>query len=236
MIENNVLGVEDIKQIIPHRYPFLMVDRIENLNVGTSCTAYKNVSINEWFFQGHFPQYPVFPGVLIIEAMAQSAGVLAFKTLINERVTEPGKSDFTQNDPKVRETLANKGESSIKYDNNGEPDFHPISEATVEIENMTADRYSYFDENGIRHEGNFEKADKKLAEQWNAECKDNRSDWTTKDVKDWVKDNNLTRHECLDKKTVEYVDSGTHGECKHYGGVAECKARDNSNVGGNFDV
>ena len=94
MIENNVLGAEDIKQIIPHRYPFLMVDRIENLNVGTSCTAYKNVSINEWFFQGHFPQYPVFPGVLIIEAMAQSAGVLAFKTLINEKVTEPGKSDF----------------------------------------------------------------------------------------------------------------------------------------------
>ena len=149
---------------------------------------------------------------------------------------EPGKSDFTPNDPKVRDTLANKGESSIKYDNNGEPDFHPISEATVEIENMTADRYSYFDENGVRHEGNFEKADKKLAEQWNAECKDNRSDWTTKEVKDWVKDNNLTRHECLDKKTVEYVDSGTHGECKHYGGVAECKARDNSNVGGNFDV
>jgi 3-hydroxyacyl-[acyl-carrier-protein] dehydratase len=94
MIENKILGAEDIKQIIPHRYPFLMVDRIENLNVGQSCTAYKNVSNNEWFFQGHFPQYPVFPGVLIIEAMAQSAGVLAFKTLIDENVTEPGKSDF----------------------------------------------------------------------------------------------------------------------------------------------
>lgn len=94
MIGDKFLGVDAIKQIIPHRYPFLMVDRIENLTVGKSCTAYKNVSNNEWFFQGHFPQYPVFPGVLIIEAMAQSAGVLAFKTLIDENVTAPGKSDF----------------------------------------------------------------------------------------------------------------------------------------------
>ena len=94
MIGNKFLGVDAIKQIIPHRYPFLMVDKIENLTVGKSCTAYKNVSNNEWFFQGHFPQYPVFPGVLIIEAMAQSAGVLAFKTLIDENVTEPGQSDF----------------------------------------------------------------------------------------------------------------------------------------------
>lgn len=94
MSESKVLYAEDIKSVIPHRYPFLMVDRIENLDVGKSCTAYKNVSNNEWFFLGHFPQYPVFPGVLIIEAMAQSAGVLAFKTLINEKVTEPGKSDF----------------------------------------------------------------------------------------------------------------------------------------------
>ena len=94
MIGNKFLGVDAIKQIIPHRYPFLMVDKIENLTVGKSCTAYKNVSNNEWFFQVHFPQYPVFPGVLIIEAMAQSAGVLAFKTLIDENVTEPGQSDF----------------------------------------------------------------------------------------------------------------------------------------------
>lgn len=94
MSENKVLYAEDIKKIIPHRYPFLMVDRIENLAVGKSCTAYKNVSNNEWFFQGHFPQYPVFPGVLIIESMAQSAGVLAFETLIDEKVTEAGQSDF----------------------------------------------------------------------------------------------------------------------------------------------
>lgn len=91
---SDVLFAEDIKKIIPHRYPFLMVDRIEDVELGKSCMAYKNVSNNEWFFQGHFPQYPVFPGVLIIEAMAQSAGVLAFMTLFDERVTEPGKSDF----------------------------------------------------------------------------------------------------------------------------------------------
>lgn len=91
---SDVLFAEDIRKIIPHRYPFLMVDRIEEVELGKSCMAYKNVSNNEWFFQGHFPQYPVFPGVLIIEAMAQSAGVLAFMTLFDERVTEPGKSDF----------------------------------------------------------------------------------------------------------------------------------------------
>lgn len=94
MSDGKILYAEDIKKIIPHRYPFLMVDRIEDIEIGQSCTAYKNVSNNEWFFQGHFPNYPVFPGVLIIEAMAQSAGVLAFSTLFEEKVTEPGKSDF----------------------------------------------------------------------------------------------------------------------------------------------
>lgn len=149
---------------------------------------------------------------------------------------EPGQSEFTPNDAKAKEALENKGVNSIKYDKNGEPDFHPVSEGTVKIENMTADRYSYFDENGVRHVGNFEKADIKMAEQWNAECKEGRSDWTSRDVKEWVKDNHLTRHECLDKETVEYVDYDTHKECKHFGGVAECKARDTSNVGGKFDV
>ena len=91
---DGVLCSEDIKKIIPHRYPFLMIDRIEEMSVGKSCIAYKNVTNNEWFFQGHFPNHAVFPGVLIIEAMAQAAGVLAFKTLISEDITEPGKSDI----------------------------------------------------------------------------------------------------------------------------------------------
>ena len=92
--DNKILYSEDIKKIIPHRYPFLMIDRVESIEVGKSCVAYKNVSNNEWFFAGHFPNYPVMPGVLIIEAMAQSAGVLAFATLIDEGVCSYGNSDF----------------------------------------------------------------------------------------------------------------------------------------------
>lgn len=88
------LYIEDIKKIIPHRYPFLLIDRIEDLVVNQSCVAYKNVSMNEWFFQGHFPNYPIMPGVLIIESMAQAAGVLSFSTLVDEGVCESGSSDF----------------------------------------------------------------------------------------------------------------------------------------------
>ena len=89
-----VLHVEDIKKIIPHRYPFLMIDRVEDIEVGKSCVAYKNISCNEWFFAGHFPEYSVMPGVLVIEAMAQAAGVLAFSTLIEENVCGYGSSKF----------------------------------------------------------------------------------------------------------------------------------------------
>jgi 3-hydroxyacyl-[acyl-carrier-protein] dehydratase len=74
----------DINQILnhlPHRYPFLLIDRVTEFNKGESLTGYKNVTINEPFFQGHFPQRPVMPGVLILEAMAQATGLLAFRTL-----------------------------------------------------------------------------------------------------------------------------------------------------------
>jgi 3-hydroxyacyl-[acyl-carrier-protein] dehydratase len=70
----------EIQNILPHRYPFLLVDRIQELEPKVKAVGIKNVTINEPFFQGHFPGYPVMPGVLIIEAMAQVAGILAFKS------------------------------------------------------------------------------------------------------------------------------------------------------------
>ena len=73
------LGAAAIRELIPHRYPFLLVDRIEELEPGVRAVGLKNVTQNEPFFQGHFPEYPVMPGVLIIEAMAQvgAVGVMA---------------------------------------------------------------------------------------------------------------------------------------------------------------
>jgi 3-hydroxyacyl-[acyl-carrier-protein] dehydratase len=71
------LNVEEIQRILPHRYPFLMVDRILSVDLGKRIVGVKNVSINEPFFQGHFPGRPIMPGVLIIEAMAQVGGILA---------------------------------------------------------------------------------------------------------------------------------------------------------------
>jgi 3-hydroxyacyl-[acyl-carrier-protein] dehydratase len=78
------LLVDDIKRLIPHREPFLMIDRVEDMRLNESCVAYKSVANDEWFFAGHFPGYPIMPGVMIIEAMAQAAGVLAFATLKSE--------------------------------------------------------------------------------------------------------------------------------------------------------
>lgn len=70
-----MLNINEIKEIIPHRAPFLLLDRVDELEVGVSATATKNVTFNEYFFQGHFPQEPVMPGVLIIEALAQTGAV-----------------------------------------------------------------------------------------------------------------------------------------------------------------
>ena len=74
-------NVVEIQEILPHRYPFLLVDRITELTVGEYIEAYKNVSISEPVFQGHFPGHPIYPGVMIIEGMAQAGGVLAFKSM-----------------------------------------------------------------------------------------------------------------------------------------------------------
>ena len=75
-----MMDVNEIREYLPHRYPFLLVDRVLELNLPKSIVAIKNVTINEPFFNGHFPQIAVMPGVLIIEAMAQAAGILGFKS------------------------------------------------------------------------------------------------------------------------------------------------------------
>ncbi len=92
----SVMDVHEIRQILPHRYPFLLVDRIISMDpipegpswVGRKIKALKNVTVNEPFFNGHFPHWPIMPGVLIIEAMAQAAGVLGHRPLTPETKME----------------------------------------------------------------------------------------------------------------------------------------------------
>jgi 3-hydroxyacyl-[acyl-carrier-protein] dehydratase len=74
-------------ELLPHRYPFLLVDRVTDVEPGASLSAIKNVTINEPFFQGHFPGEPIMPGVLILEAMAQATGLLAFSGMIDAHKT-----------------------------------------------------------------------------------------------------------------------------------------------------
>jgi len=76
-----MMDVKEIRKYLPHRYPFLLVDRVLELVPGESIVAIKNVTVNEPFFNGHFPEHPVMPGVLLVEAMAQAAGILGFKTM-----------------------------------------------------------------------------------------------------------------------------------------------------------
>ena len=75
--------IVEIQKILPHRYPFLLVDRITELTPKESIVGYKNISISEPIFQGHFPGHPIYPGVMIIEGMAQAGGILAFKSMDN---------------------------------------------------------------------------------------------------------------------------------------------------------
>jgi 3-hydroxyacyl-[acyl-carrier-protein] dehydratase len=80
--------VVEIQKILPHRYPFLLLDRVTKIEKGVSIEAFKNVSISEPIFQGHFPDHPIYPGVMIIEGMAQAGGVLAFKSSSEEEQEE----------------------------------------------------------------------------------------------------------------------------------------------------
>lgn len=76
-----MMDVTEVKKWLPHRYPFLLVDRVVELREGDYIHAFKNITVNEEVFNGHFPQAPIFPGVMIIEAMAQASGILGFKTI-----------------------------------------------------------------------------------------------------------------------------------------------------------
>ena len=81
------MNINEVKDFLPHRYPFLLIDRVLDFTVGKNLTAIKNVSFNEPHFAGHFPDQPIMPGVLIIEALAQATGILAFKSEVGQPVT-----------------------------------------------------------------------------------------------------------------------------------------------------
>ena len=153
-------------------------------------------------------------------------------------VAESGESKCipkteTEQGEAAKKKLEEKGLDGIEYIN-AEPDFSKCSEATVEIDDMTEYRYDYIDKDGTPLQGNFSKADVKCAEQFNAEQKNGKTDWTPRDVKDWRQENKYSWHECCDTKTMQLVPYEIHSYFSHSGGVAECKARDN-NTGGGFD-
>lgn len=83
-----MIDINEILNILPHRYPFLLIDRVTDLKIDESLTAYKNVTYGEQIFQGHFPGHPIYPGVMIIEGMAQAGGVLAFKSMPDDDLSD----------------------------------------------------------------------------------------------------------------------------------------------------
>lgn len=80
------MNIQDVKNYLPHRYPFLLIDRVLNIEVGKSIVAIKNVTFNEPQFTGHFPAQPIMPGVMIVEALAQATGILAFKSEVGRPI------------------------------------------------------------------------------------------------------------------------------------------------------
>ena len=106
----NMMDIEDIKKILRHRYPFLLVDRVTAWDVGNNISAYKNITYNEPFFQGHFPEFSIMPGVLTLEAMVQTAGILAYKTLEHQAATP---AEFLKKNENVISILA--GTEKVRY-------------------------------------------------------------------------------------------------------------------------
>jgi 3-hydroxyacyl-[acyl-carrier-protein] dehydratase len=95
-----MMYIEEIMEFLPHRYPFLLVDRVLEVEKGKSIVGYKNVSVNEAFFNGHFPGKPIMPGLLIVEAMAQLSGILGFVTV--DRKPSDGVIHYLAGTNKVR--------------------------------------------------------------------------------------------------------------------------------------
>lgn len=141
---------------------------------------------------------------------------------------EPGNSKFNPEKQEAKDALDRYRQEGVEY-TDGEPDFSKVSEATVQIDNMSSERYG--------QGNNFDQANQKCAEKWNNEGKNGKNDWTARDVENWRTENHYTWHERLDRKTMDLVQRDLHEECKHYGGVAECKRYEatRSQNGGGFD-
>ena len=148
------------------------------------------------------------------ELMPRNGGIWENKP--GDSMWKPGRNEIPQkNNPEGKtwgEILDEYGIEGIEF-HDGEPDFSKISRGTVEIEDFSGKR----DGEG----GNYEKADKKLADQWNLEGKDGRTDWTKDDVQAYRKENHLTWHERSDMKTMDLVPTAVHANISHSGGISE---------------
>jgi hypothetical protein len=138
---------------------------------------------------------------------------------------ERGESEYIPNDDKIKEILSKYEIGGIEY-RDAIPDFSKCSEAEVQIDNMSENRIS---KDG--KEGNFEQADSKCAESWNAEARDGKTDWTARDVAEWRRDNNYCWHECNDRKTCQLVPTEVNAYFGHLGGVGECNKEGKKEVG-----
>ena len=132
-------------------------------------------------------------------------------------------SENTEKGRDVKQLLTEKGVDGIEY-KNGEPDFSPMSENTVKIESMTEDRRK-----------NFQQADIECAEQWNADKRGGRTDWTPVDVRDWRRENEYSWHERCDTETMDLVPTAINDYFRHVGGCSECRIRDSKDKWDGFD-
>jgi|TARA_B110000259_G_scaffold79284_1_gene92875 3-hydroxyacyl-[acyl-carrier-protein] dehydratase len=115
MADNKLsMDIHEILDHLPHRYPFVLVDKVTSMELGKEITAIKNVTINEPYFPGHFPYHPVMPGVLIIEALAQAAALLSFKTM-NTKPTEDSVYYFAGIDNARFKKPVNPGDQIILH-------------------------------------------------------------------------------------------------------------------------